>query len=173
MSFTIPDLYSFLRGPGFVISIIVFSAGFIYRTLRLHHITGKLQKNSINSGNFIHNEVKSTHSGLLKISFPVIKIKLRNTIFSSNPVMGIISLVFHILLFIIPVFLSAHNIMADIAIGVSIPVIPEKLTDFFTIVLIATGGFFLARRVFIPRVRMISTLRDYAILLFVIAPFLS
>jgi len=166
MNFAIPDLYSFLRGPGFVISIIVFSAGFIFRTLRLFSATRKLQKNRINSESFVNHAVKPAQNRLFKE-------KLRNSIFSSNPVMGIISLVFHILLFIIPLFLSAHNIIADVATGVSIPAIPEKLTDFLTMVLIAAGGFFLARRVFIPRVRMISTFRDYAILLFVMAPFLS
>ena len=47
------------------------------------------------------------------------------------------------------------------------------MTDIFTLLIIALGGFFLARRLFIPRVRMISTVRDYLTLLLVMAPFLS
>jgi nitrate reductase gamma subunit len=87
--------------------------------------------------------------------------------------MGIVSLIFHILLFITPVFLSAHNIIAYLTIGFSLPVLPERLTDIFTMALMAIGGFLLARRIFIPRVRMISTARDYLILLFVMVPFVS
>ncbi len=173
MNFAIPDLYDFLRGPGFAISLLVFSAGFIYRTLGLIRATRKIRMSSINQENYFQKRSESKESNQLKRVLPLIKIKLKNTIFTTNPVMGMISLIFHILLFIIPVFLSAHNTIADLTIGVSLPAIPEKIADVFTIALMAIGGFFLARRIFIPRVRMISTARDYLILLFVMAPFTS
>jgi len=173
MNFAIPDLYDFLRGPGIVISLIVFSAGFFYRTLRLIRATHKIRMSSINSDIYVQKGFKSSESNQSGRVFPSIKTRLKNTVFTTNPVMGIISLIFHILLFIVPVFLSAHNIIADLTIGLSLPAIPEKITDVFTLVLMLIGGFFLVRRIFIPRVRMISTTRDYLILLFVMAPFIS
>lgn len=173
MNLTIPDLYDFLRGPGFALSIIVFLSGFLYRTLLIIRATRKIQKTWINAEN-LSLPVSSIIQGCpLKRIILFLKIKLSNTIFSSNPVIGIISMIFHILIFITPVFLSAHNIIADITIGLSLPEIPERMTDIFTIVLIAIGGFFLARRLFIPHVRMISTIRDYFILILVMAPFIS
>jgi nitrate reductase gamma subunit len=42
-----------------------------------------------------------------------------------------------------------------------------------TLVFLAIGGFFLVRRVLVPRVRMLSTLADYLILLLVAAPFIT
>jgi nitrate reductase gamma subunit len=173
MTLTIPDLYDFLRGPGFVISIFVFLSGFLYRTLWIIRATRKIQKSSINSENYVSSASSIAKGSLLKKIIPVLKIKLRNTIFRSNPVMGIISLIFHFLIFITPVFLSAHNIIADLTIGLSLPEIPERITDIFTLMLIAIGGFFLARRLFIPHVRMISTVRDYFILILVMTPFIS
>lgn len=173
MTIMIPDLYDFLRGPGFVISIIVFLSGFLYRTLWLIRATRKIRKTGINAGNYVQTASPLVHGSLVKKIFPLLKIKLRNTIFSSNPFMGTISLVFHILIFITPVFLSAHNVIADLTIGLSLPEIPERITGIFTMMLMAIGGFFLMRRLFIPRVRMISTVRDYFILILVMAPFLS
>lgn len=173
MNFVYTDLYDFLRGPGFVISVLVFTAGFIFRTVSLIRATRKVRRLIIKTDYNIRNNASPVQSNRYKQMISVIKTKLKNTIFASNPVMGIVSLIFHILLFITPVFLSAHNIIAYLTIGFSLPVLPERLTDIFTMALMAIGGFLLARRIFIPRVRMISTARDYLILLFVMVPFVS
>ncbi len=173
MNFTFPDLYNFLRGPGFAISMFIFLSGFLYRTLRLLHATRKISRVSFTAENFVHVQETTGNGSTLKDTFNFIKSKLKNSIFGTNPIMGIISLVFHILIFITPLFLSAHNIISDLTIRISLPSIPERVTDVFTVILIAMGGFFFARRILIPRVRIISTLRDYIIILLVIAPFLS
>ena len=98
---------------------------------------------------------------------------MRNTIFFSHPIMGVVSLIFHLLLFITPLFLSAHNIIADMTIGFSLSTLPEQLTDIFTVILIAACGFFMARRILISQVRIITTLRDYLILFIVMMPLIS
>jgi len=173
MNFANPDLYDFLRGPGFIISIFVFLSGYLFRTLLLIRATRRISISSIREENKVSICSNNTGVSSFRKIITLFKIKIRNTIFGTNPVMGIISLVFHILLFITPVFLTAHNIIADLTIGLSLFTIPENVTDIFTIMLIAIGGFFLARRIFIPRVRMLSTVRDYCILLIVMAPFVS
>ncbi len=173
MNFAFTDFYAFLRGPGFVISVLVFAAGFIYRSAVMIRATRKIRKQSFNLENYKWNGHVQTKGPLFHRIIFIFKNKIRNTIFGTNPVIGIISLIFHILLFITPVFLSAHNIIADLTIGLSLPALPEQLTDIFTILLLSMGGFFLSRRIFIPRVRIISTSRDYMILLFVMAPFFS
>lgn len=173
MNFALPDLYDFLRGPGLVISILVFLSGSLYRLTRLIHATRKIRNSNILSGSFLYNRSIADRSGFLRKCFSVLSLKLRNSIFSTNPVISIISLVFHILLFITPVFLSAHNIIADLTFGLSLFTIPEQLSDVFTVLIIAAGGFFLARRILIPRVRILSTFRDYFILILVMAPFIS
>jgi nitrate reductase gamma subunit len=84
-----------------------------------------------------------------------------------------VSLVFHLLLFLIPLLLPAHNNLVFKALGASLPSLPAPLLDLMTLVLLAIGGFFLARRALVPRVRMLSTLADYLILLLVAAPFVT
>jgi len=173
MNFAFTDFYAFLRGPGFALSILIFAAGFIFRTVMLIRATRRVRKIKINSNNYIQDNSAIVPGKRFKKIIPMFKTKIRNTIFGTNPVMGMVSLVFHILLFITPIFLTAHNVIADIAAGASLPAFPEQLTDYFTIILMIIGGFFLVRRIFIPRVRIISTFRDYLILIFVMAPFLS
>ncbi len=173
MATAIPDLYDFLRGPGFVISIVVFLSGFTYRTIWLVLATRKISRVNLQTENIVSGRSIPAQRSFLKNTTSSIKIKIRNTIFGTNPLMGITSLIFHILLFITPVFLFAHNTVADLTIGISLPALPEHLTDFFTMILITFGVFFLARRIFLPRVRVLSTLRDYTILFIVMAPFIS
>ena len=173
MCSVIPDLYDFLLGPGFFISIIVFTTGLFFRLFQLTRATHKIRTITIDAEN--HTCSIPSSRGVINRGKIIssIKIKLINTIFGTNPVMSVISLVFHILLFITPLFLAAHNIIADLTIGVSFFTIPEGLSDVFTIVIISIGGFFLARRILIPRVRIISTVRDYFLLIIVLAPFVS
>jgi nitrate reductase gamma subunit len=87
--------------------------------------------------------------------------------------MGTVSLVFHILLFITPVFLSAHNILSDQYIGISLFSFPDWLMDTFTVWIIMICLFFIARRLLIPRVRMLTTISDYFVLIIVMMPFIS
>jgi nitrate reductase gamma subunit len=87
--------------------------------------------------------------------------------------MASVSLGFHIMLFLAPLFLPAHNTLFDLTFRVSLPSLPERLVDWFTVVLLAAGGFFLLRRLLIPRVRALTTARDWLVLGLVMAPFVT
>jgi len=171
----VPDLYDFLRGPAFVFSFTVFALGCMYRVGQFIHLTKKIRGNSIAVASPVVDDRSILFQGKSPFKKILLKIrlKLRNTIFGTNPVMGVVSLVFHVLLFVTPVFLPAHNILADQSLGVSLFTLSEPLMDKFTVLMIAIGGFFFLRRIFIPRVRILSTMRDYGILLLVMAPFLT
>jgi nitrate reductase gamma subunit len=91
----------------------------------------------------------------------------------SHPVMRTASLSFHVLLFLVPLLLPAHNMILHRSLHASLPTIPSAMADWLTMVLVGVGGFFLARRLFVPRVRVLSTMYDYVILLLVLAPFLT
>lgn len=173
MSTAIPDLYDFLRGPGFVISISVFLSGMAFRMIQLIRATRKIDVIRLNGRNILQSvpapEKETAAEGILT----GLRSQIRNTVFFTNPVIGVTSLVFHILIFITPVFLAAHNIISDMTTGISLFAFPERLSDIFTVLIILSGVFFLARRIFIPEVRILSTFRDYFLLIVVIAPFAS
>ena len=57
--------------------------------------------------------------------------------------MGVVSLVFHLALFLVPLLLPAHNILFFQTFRVSLPTLPEPLMDVLTLGLLAIGAFFL------------------------------
>jgi nitrate reductase gamma subunit len=167
------DIYAFLLGPGLLLALLVFAAGCIFRIMQFRRWTRKIRKTAIAKPAVDQKSILFKDKSAFGKLFLLLKLKIHTTIFGSNPVMGILSLIFHILLFATPIFLPAHNILAGHYLGISLPSISESLMDKFTVVLIAFGLFFLLRRIFVPRVRVLSTLRDYVVLILVMAPFIS
>lgn len=94
---------------------------------------------------------------------------LRRSMFGSHPIMTVLTLLFHVLLFATPLFLLAHNTM----IGWGLPSFPEAFSDFLTVVVILCCAAFLFRRIFMRRVRAISSAYDYFVLLVTAAPFVT
>src|SRR4030043_152500 len=80
---------------------------------------------------------------------------------------------FPVFLISVPIFLLGHNIVLDQSWGFSLWSLPESITDILTVVVLICAAFFLARRLFLARVRAITTTYDYVILLIAAAPFLT
>jgi nitrate reductase gamma subunit len=99
--------------------------------------------------------------------------KLKLTVLGTSPVTIIVSFIFHCCLIIVPLFLLAHNILIEDAIGFSLFSFSEKTTDGLTVVFLLCGLYFLTRRLFLPRVRAITTFYDFVILSITVAPFLT
>ncbi len=66
-----------------------------------------------------------------------------------------------------------HNILLDQSWGFSLLSLPESIADVLTVVVLVCAAFFLSRRLFLSRVRAISTFYDYLVLLIAVAPFLT
>jgi nitrate reductase gamma subunit len=170
----LPDFYSVLRGPAFVFSLLVFTAGCLFRVIQFARLTRQINNDYRPAANPDIDKSSILFRGsFFKKAFIKLKLKLQRTIFGSNPVMGVVSLLFHILLFITPVFLSAHNILAEQYIGISLFSLPDKLMDMFTVCLIIICVFFIMRRLLVPRVRALTTLSDCFVLILVMIPFIS
>ncbi len=91
----------------------------------------------------------------------------------AQPVFGIAFFVFHICLFVVPVFLQAHNALLHQAFGASLPSLPDSLSDILTVIFLAAGVILLIRRLVKPEVRILTTAWDYFLLVFTCLPFLT
>ena len=98
---------------------------------------------------------------------------LNGTLWKTDPLMMMMTSVFHVFLISVPIFLLGHNIVLDQSWGLSLWSLPESITDILTVVVVICAAFFLARRLFLARVRAITTTYDYVILLIAAAPFLT
>jgi len=73
----------------------------------------------------------------------------------------------------VPLFLLGHNMLLSQSWGLNLWSLPESITDVSTVVVIVCAAFFLGRRLFLARVRAITTAYDYLVLLIAVAPFLT
>ena len=89
------------------------------------------------------------------------------------PFFTLLVFLFHACLLITPVFLLGHNLLLLQRWGVTLPVLPEGLTDALTIVVIIAGIFIWLRRVALPEVRIITKPYDMAIMFIALAPFVT
>ena len=156
----------FIRGQLISISLIIFILGLIYQVIQFFMLTRKkewvyppleIKADKKTAGKRISNCLAS----------------LNGTLWKTYPVVTVITSVFHVLLVLVPIFLLGHNMLLGQSWGLSLWSPPEFLTDMLTLIVMVCVAFFLARRLFLARLRAISTLYDYIVLMIALAPFLT
>ena len=175
------DLYDLALGPLFVLAWVLFAAGFARRMFLFRSLTRSTRaglavlpaRSQHAASGTVSEDVAFLTRGMSVPGKLFFRLRrwVRRTVFGTRPVMGVVSLAFHVGLFLVPFLLPAHNILFSRSAHVSLPTIPGPLADKLTVALLAAAAFFLLRRIFFPRVRALSTVRDYLILLLVAAPF--
>jgi nitrate reductase gamma subunit len=162
-------MYEFVRGPLALIAFIIFLLGIAWQIYRFYSVTRQPQAS-------VHRFPRPRPDQVEAEGAPEeIRKRARRegTVLGMNPTMAIATTVFHIVLVITPVFLLSHNILIELSWGFQPPSLPESLTDILTLVVLGFGAFFLYRRIALPRVRSITTYRDYLIFAVVFAPYLT
>jgi nitrate reductase gamma subunit len=171
------ELYDLVKGPLFIAAWILFVVGLAWRVWRFIRLTRAAQPAvlPVAAGSSDADRAfleRGASTGLGRF-LRRLRTWERGTVFSTNPVMSRVSVVFHVLLFAVPLLLPAHNILFYGSFRLALPSLPEPVMDVLTLVLLVFGAFFLVRRIIVPRVRALTTLRDYLVLLLVAAPFVT
>jgi nitrate reductase gamma subunit len=90
-----------------------------------------------------------------------------------SPVYYGISYLFHILLFLVPLFLASHIVLINEAFQLSWPALNDQVADWLTVGVIAALVFFAIRRGTVPEVKFLTGAMDYLLILLVLLPFLT
>jgi len=85
-----------------------------------------------------------------------------------SPIFYSISYIFHLLLFIVPIFLMSHIVLINEAFGISWIALDDSVADILTILVIIALVFFAIRRQMVPEVKYLTSLKDYILLLIVV-----
>lgn len=165
-------MYDLVRGPLVWVSFIVFICGTIYQVLRFYALSRKLTPYRLPSAAGAPPKEEEIQE---KPAWPALSFRqrLRLSILGTSPVLISVTTIFHLTLVLTPLFVLGHNVLWDLAWGFSPPSLPEAAAEGLTLVVIAGGLFFLGRRLFMARVRAITTVYDYIVLLFATAPFIT
>ena len=159
-------MVDFIRGQLISIALIIFILGLIFQLIQFFKLTKK--KEWLYPPLEIMSEKKSAGQWV-SVCFS----SLNGTLWKTDPLVTIVTSVFHVFLIGVPIFLFGHNLLLDQSWGLRLWSLPESMTDVLTMVVLICLAFFLARRLFLARVRAITTLYDYVVLLIVAAPFLT
>ncbi|MBN2333418.1 MAG: hypothetical protein JXO50_09985 [Deltaproteobacteria bacterium] len=157
------DIYGFVRGPLVWVAFAIFIIGLLFQARRFYDCTRESSLPSPPAS--VLGDIKS--SGNLRL------LDISTSIFGVHPLLTIMTTAFHACVIILPIFLLAHNILLSESFGISLFTFPEFVADMLTWFVLLGGLFFFMRRIFVYRVRVITTAYDYLILLIVIAPFLT
>ena len=163
------QLMQILQGPMVWVAVFVFLGGIIGQTIRLARMTRKTEPVKIN---FAANPRRTKKISGWRRWMPYIA-QLNITMLGTSPVLSAVSIIFHICLFITPIFLMGHNVLIEAAVGIPLPYFSEHVSDILTLIVIFCGLFFLLRRLLLRRVRAITTTYDFILLFIAIFPFLT
>ena len=101
--------------------------------------------------------------------------RLRISLAGIEPVMAFVTITFHLCLFILPLFILEHAVLYLVNWKLDIwPIVfSHQVADFLVLYLLGCALFFLLRRLFIRRVRALSTAKDYCMLTIALIPFVT
>ncbi len=160
-------MYNFVTGPLAWLSFLIFFLGIgIRAVLYIKGLDWKLDRvtYTVNTSYGIKAAVKS-------IFFWLVPFGSRS--WRMNPVFTVLVFTFHACLLFTPIFLLAHNMILKDKWGISLPSLPEPVSDLLTVVVIITALFLILRRIALPEVRILTTFYDYLLMAITVAPFIT
>jgi nitrate reductase gamma subunit len=161
-------MYGFVEGPLVWIAGLIFALGLLFQGVQFFRLTA--EKKWLYPS--LPPETKKKKRTLDQLAACCL-VPLKGTLWKTDPLMTVITSIFHVCLIVTPLFLLGHSILLDQALGLSLWSFPEWMTDGLTLVILICAAFLLGRRLFLARVRIITTAYDYLTLLIAIAPFLT
>jgi nitrate reductase gamma subunit len=90
-----------------------------------------------------------------------------------EPLFSVTSILFHIAILIVPVFLAGHIALWFKSVGLSWPAIPNPLADVLTIVAVTASVALVVQRLAARSTRALSRFQDYALPLVIALPLAS
>jgi nitrate reductase gamma subunit len=90
-----------------------------------------------------------------------------------TPFLAVVSILFHIAVIAAPLTARGHSILLDLSWGILPPRFNPIFTSSLTGLAMVTGIILLSRRIFVKHVLVLSSWRDYAIMICVLVPFVT
>ena len=165
---TLDFWFEMARGPFVWISLVIGFLGSVHMTLKVLAATNSRQPLRQQSRRIPKKPPWYSREWLTCLATQV-----RYSVLGTYPLVMAVSVTFHVLLFAVPLFLLAHNILLEDSLGFGLWSMTQEASDAFTWLFLACVLFFLVRRMVSPRVRAITTLSDYGVLVMTAAPFVT
>lgn len=157
------SFYNFVSGPLAWVAFLIFFLGSAYRLVSMLKLVAEKER-------FIFSYMSWRYSlrSIVHWMVPFATVNWRR-----QPLLTVVTFLFHFCLLTTPVFLLAHVVLWDEAFDISWWTLPDALADVMTVIVILGAIYFLIRRLSLPEVKFVTSISDYAILAIVSAPFVT
>jgi nitrate reductase gamma subunit len=91
----------------------------------------------------------------------------------NRPLFGVTTLLFHVSILLVPLFLAGHIALWAPILGFRLPTLPNWLASWLTVAAVVTALALVVERIASRATRFLSRFQDYALPLVVAVPFLS
>ncbi|MCP3873354.1 MAG: respiratory nitrate reductase subunit gamma [Desulfobacteraceae bacterium] len=154
---------NFIMGPMVWISFLIFFCGVIFKLFQVIKQVNEKE-------NFIYTYLSVKHSfrSIFAWMIPFLPVSTRK-----SPVFYTVSYLFHLLLFIVPIFLLSHVALFEESMQWSWMTFNDTVADTLTLIVIFSLIFFMIRRVVVPEVKFLTRLSDFFFILIVALPFVT
>lgn len=156
------DVYELVRGPFAWIALIIFFVGSLYRIVYLLY-SGKREP-VLDVAGSSRNAARSILHGLIPFG---------STYMRRQPVLTVVTFIFHLCVVLLPIFLLAHIVLWYESWGIQWWSLPDLPADIMTLCVIAACGFFIYRRLVITEVKQVSRPVDIGLLIIIMLSFLT
>ncbi len=153
----------FIMGPMVWIAFLIFILGLIFKLVMIIRDVNARES-------YVYSYLTWKHS-LRSIFAWLIPFFPQST--KQSPIFYSISYIFHLLLFIVPIFLMSHIVLINEAFQVSWIALDDSVADILTLVVIFALVFFAIRRQTVPEVKYLTSFSDYILILIVALPFIT
>ena len=153
----------FIMGPMVWIAFLIFIGGLGFKTVYFIREV-KHKESYIFSYLTLFHSLRSIGAWLIPF-FPVST--------RQKPFFYGLSYLFHLLLFTVPIFLSAHVVLVQEAFNISWPVFDDHTADALTVFVVVCLVFFCGRRIMVPDVKFLTSPTDFLLIAVVLLPFLT
>ena len=156
------DIYELVRGPLAWVALTIFVLGSVYRIGFLLY-TGKKET--------VLDPAKSAADALRSILHGLIP--FGSTYMRRQPLLTIISFIFHLCVVILPIFLLAHIVLWYESWEIQWWSLPDLLADIMALGVILACVYFMARRLLIREVKQVTRPMDFGLLAIILLTFLT
>ncbi|MDR2488141.1 MAG: hypothetical protein LBD42_01350 [Desulfovibrio sp.] len=160
-------LYTFLTGPGLIISLIVFFGGLAYRlAMYFKGLDWRLERVAYKP--YLAEGMKGGLHSAYKWLIPYGTYGWR-----AQPFFTLCFFLFHTGAVLVPVFLIGHNVILQERFGFSFPSMSQVPADILAVATVIGAILIVLRRIALAEVRILTTTYDYCILALATLPFIT
>ena len=156
-------IYNIVSGPLVWVAFTIFIGGSIYRLVSMALLAKKKDPMV-----YAYMHPKFALRSIFHWIIPFASVNSRK-----NPILTIVTFLFHIGIIFVPIFLFAHIILLNESWNISWWFLPDGVADFMTVIVIGGCIFFAVRRITQPEVKFLTSPSDFVILVVIAAPFVT